>query len=177
MIRGRSNAPLSSLTRLEAERESKLRAGEEAERIETLGQDSDEKAIPWVQKEYNARVKAEELRRDLELEQLQKLLKNKHFKDYFRFLAQLLINFTQDEDISSKYAIDIDITDQGIVAKIRGTNYVGAFKPSVLASYDHFYCHILAMKISNTVAKLEGYIRKSAGGVALPDSEDLKTYG
>jgi hypothetical protein len=36
---------------------------------------------------------------------------------------------------------------------------------------------MLAAKLGNTVAKLEGYTQKSAGGISLPDSEDLKVYG
>ena len=43
--------PLHELSTLRREQVLKYRRGEEEEKIEVLGQESDKKAIPWVQRE------------------------------------------------------------------------------------------------------------------------------
>lgn len=159
---------------MEAEEEGKRRLGEEIERLDVLGQDSDAKAMPWVRREFEEQVKREQIQREIELTQLQKLLKYKHHKDYFRFLTTVLIRYAREEDIPKKYNIDLEITDLGVVVRIKGTKYVGAFKPSGLPSYDHLYCKVMAMKLGNTVARLQGYRQKTEGGILIPDEQDLK---
>lgn len=167
--------PLNSLTKLDAEKVSRYKREEAEEELEVLGQESDRKAAPWVVKYVEALNEKERRRKDLCLEILTGLLKKK--KDYFRFLTNIFIGFAQEEDIPRKYQLDIDLTDIGLVVKIRKTKYYGAFKVTGLPIYDYRACKILSVKVGNTIAKLEGYQRKSQGGVFLSDSEDLRKYG
>lgn len=175
-MRGRTDAPLSSLTRLEAERESKLRSEEEKEKLAVLGQDSELKAAPWVRKEANEqeRLAKEDWNQDM---QILSKLKNGKPKYYFRYLAGILMKFAQEEEIPKKYRVNVDLTDQGLVVKIVGTKYQGAFKPAGLPSFDRNACKVLAVRLGNTIAKLEGYVHSTEAGVLIPDEEDTKKYG
>ena len=168
-------APLKSLTKLQREKVLNYRRKEEEEKIAVLGQDSERKAIPWVQKEV-----AVEEKKDKEYFWLILDLLKRHQKKniaYFRILTQVFLHFLKKEDILKKYFIEIETNDIGIKVEIKGTNYYGAFRVCGLPSYDFHACNILAIKVGNTIAKLEGYYRKTNGGVALPDQEDLKIYG
>lgn len=173
-MRARTNAPLSSLTRLEAERESKLRSEEEKERLSVIGQESDLKAKKWVQEEFKEVERKAKIDWETDIEQLLKLKKNAKY--YFRYLAGIVMKFAAEEEIPKKYTINVDLTDKGLVLKIAGTKYQGAFKPSGLPSFDRHACKILAVRLGNTVAKLEGYVRTTEKGIILPDGEDQKLY-
>lgn len=175
-MRGRTDAPLSSLSRLEATRESKLRAEEEKERLSVLGQRSELKAAPWVRKEFNEqeRLAREDWSQDM---QILSKLKNGKPKYYFRYLAAIIMKFAQEEDIPKKYSINVDLTDKGLVIRIAGTKYQGAIKPSGLPSFDRHACKVLAVRLGNTIAKLEGYVHATEGGVLLPDQEHIAQYG
>lgn len=177
MIRARTDASLNSLTKLEAERESHLRAEEEAERLDVIGQESDLKAAPWVSKEAKERARQDRLQFDQDMDVLTHLRSQKHSKVYYRYLVTLLYRFAREEQISRKYPIEVLMDDKGIVVRIKGTRYLGAFKPSGLPSYDRNYCKILAVKLGNTVARLEGYRAVTDTGIILPDEEDQKVYG
>lgn len=166
--------PLESLTRLRKEEVLKYKRGEEEERIEVLGQASDRKAIPWVQKEVLEGERKEQEYFYLATNILKALSKRK--KHYARALGQILWHFLQEEWIPKKYFIDIEGNDTGIKIELKGTKYYGAFKVSGLPSFDFRACQMLAIKIGNTVGKLEGYSRKSDGGISLPDDEDRRIY-
>lgn len=176
MYRSRTNAPLSSLTRHEAQRESKLRAQEESEKLEAMGQDSDLKAKKWVQEEFKNAEKKEKLLWEMDMSELAKLRRGKP-KYYFRHLARVFMRFASEEAIPKKYVVNVSLTDKGILIKIANTRYQGAFAPSGLPSYDRHACKILAVKLGNTIAKLEGYIPSTEGGIYLPDKEHIKQYG
>ena len=165
--------PLNSLTNLRKEEVLKYRKAEEEEKIEVLGQESERKAIPWVQKEVEAQEKQEKSYFNLMAELLNKHIAKK--VAYIRLLTQIFIHFASQEWIPKKYAVEIEPDDTGVVIYLKPTAYYGAFKASGLASYDFRYCQFLAMKLGHTVAKLEGHFRKS-NGIILPDQEDLKVY-
>lgn len=167
--------PLDSLSNLRKEKVLKYRRGEEEERISVLGQESERKAIPWVQEDVIEQELKDKQYFWLICELLQKA-KSKR-KDYLKVLTQVFLHFMVMEKIPKKYFIEIEANNVGIKVEIKKTHYYGAFKISELPSYDFRACQILAMKLGNTIAKLEGYIRKSSGGISLPDSEDLKIYG
>ena len=174
-IRGRKTGSLKSMTRLEAELESKRRAHDEIERIAVFGQDSELKAKTWIQKDINERLRQQKEYLDTSTQTLQGL--KKHKKEYFKYLVTIFLHFAAQEEISKKWVILVDYNDIGLVVRVKGTKYTGAFKVSGLPIFDFYACDMLATKLGNTIAKLEGYVRKSDGGVALPDEEDLKTYG
>ena len=153
----------------------KYKRGEEEEKIAVFGQDSEDKAIPWIQKEVADQDKKE---REYFL-LMTALLEGKKGKKrtYNKFLAEVFLHFARYEDIPKKYAINLETNNIGLVAGIRGTVYYGAFATCGLPSYDFRAAQALAIRLGNTVDKLEGRFHKSQGGVVLPDGEDLKVYG
>lgn len=175
VIRGRSSKPLKQLTKLEAEIESRKRAQEKMEEIEVLGQKSDFKAA----KEISKADKQLETIHSAEWETDMTYLA--HFKthkvQYNRYLAVILHRFCSEEAVPNKYGIEVEINDIGVVLNIKGTNYVGAFKASGMPSFDRNACKILAVKMGNTIAKLEGYSRTTDQGIILVDDQDIKKYG
>jgi len=173
-IRGRINKPLKTLTKLEAEYESKRRAAQEMEKLEALGQESDIKAAREIAKFDKEDEKAQRESFAQDMAYLIHFKKNKIH--YNRFLTHIFLRFASLEDISRKYPIEVDVNEIGIVVKIKGTNYQGAFRSCGLPSFDRNACKILAVKLGNTIAKLEGYNRKTNAGIILPDNEDLKKY-
>lgn len=175
MIPRKSKLPIERMTPLDREAEIKRRQGQEEERIDVLGGNSEKKAIPWVQKDV-----AEQEKKDREYFYLVSELLKRHQKKkivYFRILVGVLQHFLKKEWISKKYFLDIEANDTGIKVELKGTKYYGAFKPCGLSNYDFMACQILAIKVGNTIGKLEGHYHKSGGGVILPDQEDKKIYG
>ena len=155
--------PLKELTRLRGEQVSRYRADEERERLDVLGQESDKKALKWVQRSIKEEEKKGRDQKEIDFSVLNRL------KNHLRFASE--------EAIPKKYTINIDLTDKGLVVKIAGTPYYGAFTPSYLVSYDRHYCKIMAVRLGNTVAKLEGYYQRSEKGIIFPDREDMQVYG
>lgn len=147
---------------------------EEKERLKVLGQESEAKAKTWIQKEFNEVERRAKIDWETDMTQLSKLKKNPKY--YFRYLAGIILKFCREEEIPKKYIIDVSLTDTGLLLKIGGTKYQGAFKPSGLPSFDRHACKIMATRLGNTIAKLEGYAPTTEGGVVLPDEEDSKKY-
>ena len=175
MVIRKSKLPLERMTPLDREAEIERRKAQEEERVEVLGQESDKKAIPWIQKDVQLQENREREYFFLTCELLKRCQNKK--KTYLTVLSSILNHFINLEWIPPKYFVEIDASEQGIKVELKGTKYYGAFKPCFLPSYDFRYCQQLAQKTGNTIGKLEGYIRKSEGGIALPDEEDLKVYG
>lgn len=176
--------PLKALSRLRAEEVSKYRAAEFLEELEAMGQSSDYKAAKWVREHYEKLEKKDREKSAIDLETLGRLRKLPNKQDYLRYLCKLFLVFLQEEKIPKKYFIDVSITDIGIIVKIKKriqsfklSPRTGAFKAVGIPFYDRHACKIMAVRVGNTVAKLEGYVKKSDGGVMLPDQEDAKTYG
>ena len=167
--------PLKELSRLRGEQVSKYRAEEEKEKIDVLGQESERKALKWVQKAVAEAEKKESDQGQIDLSVLEKL--KKHKIPYLRYLATIFLRFAAEEAIPKKYQINVDLTDKGLVIGIAGTNKYRAFTPCGLVSYDRNYCKIMAVMLGNTVAKMEGYYQRTKSGIIIPDEEDAKTYG
>ena len=154
------------------------------EELEAMGQSSDLKASRWVKEYYENQSKKDWDKKVYDLEILEKLRKFPNRQDYLRYLSDIFLSFAKDEDIPKKYAVEMTITDIGIVVKIKkrgvpdGTpSRSGAFKAVGIPFYDRHACKIMAVRLGNTVAKLEGYRPKSDGGIILIDKEDQKIYG
>ena len=170
----KSRLPLEKMTPLDREAEIKRRRGQEEERVEVLGQESDRKAIPWVQQDVEDREKREKDYLNSIAELLQKARKNK--KDYIRILSRVFLTFMADEAIPKKFFVEIEANDTGILIELKDTKYYGAFKACGIPAYDIRACKVLAVKLGNTVAKLSGYTRKNEAGISMPDEEDLRQY-
>lgn len=170
----KSKLPFHKQSPLDQEATKKRLKAQEEERIDVLGQDSDLKAKYWVKKDIEQREKND---RDYFFFCIETLRKTKKKIPYTRFLTTILLHFIKQEDIPSKYVLNIDLSDQGVLLQIEKTHYYGAFKPSFIPVIDFHACKLKAIQVGNTVAKLEGYVRETAGGIILPDEEDLKKYG
>jgi hypothetical protein len=166
---------LDRLSRLRGEEISKHNAAEEKERIEVLGQESEQKAKKWVEEDFRQKQKAEEKFQEESFASLE-IMRKKGKKYYNRFLRILFRKFADDEEIPKKYTIWARADDVGLAIGIVGTNLYRAIKPVGIEKYDFIACKLLAVQMGNTVARLEGYHQSSEGGVLLPDTLDKK-YG
>lgn len=162
---------LSQLSKLEQEREKRKQAHEQNELIEEMGQDDERKALSTVQA-YVKELKAiEEKQKELSIDQLNKLTGDK--PTYQRYLLTLLAHWIKEEDIPKKYKLYVDSTDEGIVLGIENTIYQTAIKPSGVPLYDIHACKIMAIKLGNTVGKLEGNLNQTKGGVLVGSKEEM----
>jgi hypothetical protein len=166
---------LRKLTTFRKREEIKRRRHEEQEKLEVLGQESDQKAVKWVREDLENREKTDREEENQGLEILTTLRKN--VLKYNTFLTTLVYAFLKGEDISPKYTIDVVTNKIGIAVGIRGTNFRGAFKTTGMPKYDLFAAKRLAILVGNTTAHLDGYRPKSEGGITLPDEVDTKKYG
>ena len=162
-------------TELEKERIKKKNIGEYKERLSVIGQENDTKAAKWVKEDFKERQIKEEYRRVLDLTMLESLRKKTNKQEYLRYLGQVFVDFAKEEDIR-RYQVDVDITDVGIVCKVKGTEFTGAFKAIGVPVYDYVASKTMAVRLGNTIAHLEGY-RRDQGGVLLSDEADTKQYG
>jgi hypothetical protein len=166
---------LDNLTRLEREREIKRISGETEELIDEMGQRSDRKAVGTVQQYVKEQREQETLQQNLELEKLKQLSRNKIA--YQRFLLVVLNRFLKEESIPKRFSLYADSTDEGIVLGINGSSLHGAFKVTGIPKYDINACKVLAVRMGNTIAKLQGYAHTTESGIVLPDALDKKKYG
>lgn len=170
----RSKKNLDTLTVHEREAEVKRLRGESEELLDEMGQTSERRALPTVQKYVKEQEEQEKLDNQLALEKLKLLSKNK--VHYQRFLVATIYKYIKEESIPRKYKLVVDSSDEGIAIAIEGTNLLRAFKLTGIPFYDINACKIVAVQVGNTVAKLEGYVHTSEGGIILPDSLDKKKY-
>lgn len=163
---------LSKLITLEKEREAKRIQGETEELIEEMGQESDRKAVKVVQEYVKEQQEQERKEHQQNLEMLSQLAKNR--QQYQRYLIAILHAFVKEEGIPRKYTLFAESTDVGIVLGIQGTEYIGAFRTSGMPKFDINACKILAVKLGNTVARLDGNFRETEGGILVANKEEFK---
>jgi hypothetical protein len=162
---------LRTLTTLEREKEIKKRRAAEEELIDQLGQDSETKAAPLVLEHVKEQNKKDELKRQNDLANLEKAAKNK--KVYQRALVFVMQQFIREESIPKKYKLLLEINDKGIVCGIADTDYYSAFEVIGIPKYDLNACKVMAVRIGNTVAKMEGHFRQTKGGILVGTKEEL----
>jgi hypothetical protein len=160
-----------TLSKLEKERELKRIAGETEEIIDTIGQESERKAVRPMQEYMAAEQKADQLQKELDVEQLKNLSRNKIH--YQRYLLVILNRFIKDEDIPKQYHLFVESNDQGIAIGIEGTDYISAFRVCGMPKYDIHACKVLAVKVGNTVAIMEGHLRQTDSGIIMATKEEL----
>ena len=167
--------PVEQLTELDKERVQKYKQGEAEEVLGVIGQESETKAAPWVRKIADEQEEKERKQRMIALEMLTSLRKNK--KQYIRFLSTIFLLFSKEEDVPKRYRLAMDLSDEGLAVFIGGTPYYGAFAPSGIPPYDYHACKLLAVRLGNTIAKLEGYHRDSGEGILIPWEDEKVAYG
>lgn len=170
-----SDVSFKKLTKLEQSRESKKRAGEINETLETIGQDSTSKALPALQEKLNheQKVKDEKIADNLNLlETKTKFSKKNPKNDPYRLsLCELIIARIKEEKWPKDYHFKTLPTDEGVVLllmtpwkKIFGHG----FKPTHLPQYDLNAVEVLVMQAENRVDKLEEARNTTPGGIILP---------
>lgn len=138
----KSSKPLSSLTKLEQEKQSKLIAGEIEEELNVTGQESETKAVKWVQekdKEVEHAEKEELAEAEWKATDEQKKGKVFSYRD-------VLIDFMKKEMMSYYQLLPTNFiwyplkdSKQGIVLWIRdsrGKWYARGMKVSMMPKYD-----------------------------------------
>ena len=147
---------------------------EDFELVEAMGQESDREAVGptrvWLEKEEQ-RDRLQIERFNINLGKLKK-----HPSRYGEFLMKVIYMFIDQEQLPAKYKVWIQRSKKGISLGIVGTKFVGAFKPVGIEFYDLHACKLMAIRVGNTTAKLEGYQRQTEQGILLPDQVDMKRY-
>jgi predicted DNA binding CopG/RHH family protein len=159
-----------TLTRLEKQKQAQRVAAETEELIDELGQTSDRKAVRSVHQYVKENNELDRRERQGNIENLKRLSRNK--LHYQRYLISVLHKFVKEEAISKKYKLYVDSDDTGIVLGIVDTEYYGAFKVCGMPEYDINACKILAVKLGNTVAILEGHLRKTDSGIIVTNKAE-----
>ena len=171
----KSNLPIHRQTPLDQQATKKRLQAEETEKILALGQESELKAKPWVKEEFKKEQEKEKEYFFRKIQELTELRKKK--KVYFRCLVDIFLYFASQEDISGRFMVSVDVNDIGMKFFLKPTKYYGAIKFTGIPAYDFHACKLIAVKLGNTVAKLEGYLRKTEAGIIVPDQEDIQRYG
>lgn len=107
-----------SNTRLENERISKKNAQELAEELDTLGQDSDERAVKWVQekqKELDTEEVKETNKEKEILHDKRKYKKNEYFLAILRMAKRKLAEF----DVPNGYRVDAILKENKVIIGLR----------------------------------------------------------
>lgn len=161
-----------SKTKYQQEKElNKLRAQEE-EVIDEIGQESEARAVKSVREYVLEQQKQDQERQIFFKEALHKALRDKQL--YQRKLIFILQEFVKEEYIPKHYKFYVNSTDDGIVLGIIGTDLVSAMKSSGVPKYDIYACRVLALRLGNTIARMEGHMRESEGGVVLATEKELE---
>lgn len=154
---------------------SKLKAYEEAEKIDAMGQDSDKKAAKAVIEVYDEQEKEEkeELVRKLEvLADKRKLVKA------FSYMEQLAINLAnqlKEEGFPRGYHWKVEILDNPraiqlhIFSADRKFSRIRKFKVTAEPKYDNHACTIFAMWAGDSVLKEIDNAKITKGGIYLPN--------
>lgn len=104
---------LDDLTQLEKEKKSKLLAGELEEKIDAMGQESEEKAAKWVMEEGAREREGEEEKEAIAQWQLEDSRKQR-----VTYQSQLLKEANRrlrDYDIPKEFAAGVQLTSKGLV--------------------------------------------------------------
>jgi hypothetical protein len=155
---------------LEREKQAKQVAAETEELIDELGQTSDRKALSSVQRYAKENKELDRREHQGNIESLKRLSRNK--LHYQRYLIAVLHKFVKEEALPKKYKLYVDSDDIGIVLGIVGTDYYGAFKVCGMPEYDINACKILAVKLGNTIAILEGHLPTTESGIIVTNKEE-----
>lgn len=164
--------PLKSLTKIEAEKQSKLLAGELAEELDVLGQESDLKAAKWIkEKEKEVEKTAEEKNAVVE----EKLANAEN--NYYLYRDRML-NHAKEQfkgfDVPPGFYYGVYLTDKGLVFWFRapnGKSYAKGMKISTFVVEDMQGVIRLIHQALDHIEMIDEEIRnpvRSKGGIYLP---------
>lgn len=150
--------PLASMTRLEAEKESKIRAGKMAEELDVLGQDSEKGAVKWVQekgKEEEKKVDRKKAELEWKLDESRKQVLT--YGDLLlRELRIIMEDWEDQKTVGYKWAAVKD--KKGICLWIRdytGNYYAKGIQISYIPKYDMNAIERLVVKACDFMDSME----------------------
>lgn len=168
----RTKRKLQELTPLDAQRESKLRAEEEAEKIDIMGQENEKKAAKWVMENQKEEDKKETKEKADTLEKLTDARgKVFTYKDALhQALQRELLSWSHQ--LPTGYRWQGGITEKGIVLYISTPDnqwYARGMKPLGLPQYDLTCLTGLIIKALASIDELEERkLKKTESGIILP---------
>jgi hypothetical protein len=165
---------LTKLSKLDKEKEIQKRRYEQEELIEEMGQSDEKKALPTVQKYVKEVGQVEAQDREVDLEFLQKFTRNR--PKYQRYLIMALQKFIVAEDLPRTYRFEISSSDEGIALQIENTDLASGFKVSGIPKYDIAACKTLAVRLGNTIGKMEGHFKETQDGIIVATNQDFEVY-
>lgn len=155
------------------EETSKRNADEEAEEIDTLGQESETKAVKWVQE---IEKREEKKRQDAEGKQLELIEKKRRFKknEYYDALVHLAKKQLHDYDIPKGYEVDVLSKGDGrILFGVHKIGYKWYAKGMRVCADPHYDINCVERLVVQTMISLDELQKqfeqhRTSSGIILP---------
>lgn len=166
---------LKSLTKLEAERQSKILAGELAEEIDTLGQDSESKAVKWVQEKEAEREKEAKVEKTDAIEKLSDVVDQSF--TYRRKLYEYAVKEMKGYDLPKGFFWLVELNDKGLLFSYRipnGRKFAKGIKISTFVREDMQAIDRFIQIMLDEMEEVEDYFinrreKKTESGIILPN--------
>ena len=167
------------MTRLQEEKLRKRAIAEEEERLDVIGQESDKRAIKWVQEE--AKVAKTKGRKQIGLDQ-EKLDTSRKgsYLNYKKAFGKLIYDKFAKLSWPKGFRYGIYITKKGIECHIYDPfkrKFARGITPTYDPKYDLNAAQIMAVQADNTIAILTGEARARAGRITPNSTAPIKQGG
>lgn len=160
--------PLDKLTKLEKIKEIKRQAGEDAEKLEAMGQESEHRAKKWVQEVGKQEREKEKKRVD---DVMERLFDSRKFVLTYKGL--LIEEMRKEmgywsEDLPRGFQWRVQSTEKGIVLWIRTPQGSYLAKGIKLSGEPEIDLNAIARLIVNGVQEMTKYEEKTPNGIIVP---------
>ena len=153
---------------------SKQHAGQLAEEIDAMGQESEEKAVKWVQEVEH---REEKKRQETDAQHAEQIAKKRRFKknDYYIALYQYASKLLKEYDIPQGYEVDCYLKEEGkLVFGVRKVGYRWYAKGMIICGepkYDKNCIERLVYQTMMALDELEGQHERhrTKSGIILPN--------
>ena len=159
-------------TRLEERAKDNKETLETLDRLKVTGQESDKKAIKWVQEEVKEDKKKDY---NMEMTEVEWLYSKRRYadEDYLEALGSMLYHKLKAAELPFGYKTHVEVDGRNIAAFVTdrfGRKYAKGFRACGEVKYDHFAVNQMVIEAENTTDHLEGSdeARKTKGGLYLP---------
>lgn len=155
------------MARLQEEKKRKKKIAEEVERLETLGQESEKKAVKWVKENTKEEKKKE---KEIEATDLTRLYSKKRlFLTYKEELAKILYERLRKNIWPKGYHYVVTTSPKGIAVFIKNPQnkwYSRGISLSYIPEYDLNAAVVLVIQADNTLAVSEKIAKEADGKIA-----------
>lgn len=148
------------------EKKRKKKIAEELEKIDTLGQDSEKKAVKWIKEVDKERIKEEKETESQEISSLTS--KKKQVVTYKEELARILYKRLVKNVWPKGYRFIVNVTPKGLEVHIRNQKnkwYGKGISVTFMPEYDLNAAVILVLQADNTLAVSEKLAKESHGKI------------